>query len=252
MELNMSLLGGVLFAISSAVVADTQPLQQQPEEKLKVKTDLLGNEVLDTNINDDSNFIGDRISFPLITPLEGELNCSIPPGITMKALGLNADQDLVLFTQNEKIECYQPPSSTQSPTYIPAYEKLLVDKDNRVGMHRFGLTYGGLIVPYKYLTSAKEFRGGTSIAPYVGYRFDPSSYGYGMKLVGFFGATTVDVEGNDSSSLGVTYGIGLLGQIKGSFQLGLVFGADQVGESENYEFNKKPWVALSLGYDFSN
>ncbi len=238
------------FAASSSV-ADQAPV---PDDQLKVKKDLSGNAIQDTIVNDESNYIGDRISFPLIVPIEqgSTEDCSIPPGVTMRALGLNDDQDLVLFTNEEKIKCYGKTADDSSPDYIPAYTKLSVDKDNLRGMHRFGLTYGGLIVPYKYFMSAEEFKGGTAIAPYLGYRFDPSSYGFGVKLVGFVGATTVDVEGNDSSSLGVTYGLGLLGQIKGDFQLGVVVGVDHVGKSENYDLNKKPWVALALGFDFSN
>ena len=51
---------------------------------------------------------------------------------------------------------------------------------------------------------------------------------------------------------GVSYGIGILGTVKQNFHMGLVLGADRVNKSSGYVNNGKPWLAASLGFNFSN
>jgi hypothetical protein len=123
--------------------------------------------------------------------------------------------------------------------------------------HRFGLTYGALMVPYKYYIGGDhEFSGAATVGGYLGYR--EASTGYDLRLVGFLGASSISVpqqaDGQEGTKnlAGISYGLGVLGTVKDSFQLGLVLGWDRVGRSANFANNGKPWVAVSLGYAFSN
>lgn len=123
---------------------------------------------------------------------------------------------------------------------------------------RYGLTYGTLLVPYKYqLGGDKSFASKASVGGYLGFRQDRSGWsGLALQYVGFIGAATVPVSQTiDGQSQvqqisGVSYGLGILGTVKSEFQMGLVIGADRVSKNANYVNNGKPWIALSLGFAF--
>ena len=129
---------------------------------------------------------------------------------------------------------------------------------------RLGMAFGVLTVPFKYhLTGAKDFTGSASLGSYLGYRTDNEGLGYGTTFLAFIGASNISVpeQSNSGSNtqggsttthnlFGVSYGFGAVATIKGSFQAGLVIGADRVSNSEKYQYNGKPWLALELGYDF--
>lgn len=125
---------------------------------------------------------------------------------------------------------------------------------------RYGFTYGALVVPYKYhFDGSKNFEGNSSVGPYFGWRLGkPSWFGLELKFVGFLGASAIkvnqNIDGNDSeqSLAGLSYGGGILGEIKKEFQLGFILGADKVSKSANYEDNEKLWGAISIGFSFSN
>ncbi|MEJ7806918.1 MAG: hypothetical protein WKG03_13480 [Telluria sp.] len=122
-----------------------------------------------------------------------------------------------------------------------------------------GLTYGVLVVPFKYhLTGTKEFKGSGSIGPYAGYKQESGNWGASLEYVGFLGLTSIAVERNidgirttDNLS-GVSFGGGVIGRIRDDFQVGLIIGADRVGKSARYADNGKLWLAVSIGYAFSN
>jgi hypothetical protein len=122
---------------------------------------------------------------------------------------------------------------------------------------RSGYSYGTLTVPYKYqLKGDRSLGGGATLGGYVGRRTE--TFGLSNQLVAFAGVTKVDVPVTDNGKsrtdqlFGLSYGVGLLSTVKGAFQLGLVVGADRVSKSANYANNGKPWVSLSLGFDFTN
>lgn len=137
--------------------------------------------------------------------------------------------------------------------------------------NRYGLTYGGLVVPFKFqLTGKKEVKPGATAAPYLGYRFGLESRGIELDAVGFAGIANVegskdkttqstDQQGNtntttksDSTQLAAfSYGFGLIGVIKGGFQFGAVLGFDHVGNGQGYKYNDKPWLALEIGYSWT-
>jgi hypothetical protein len=125
---------------------------------------------------------------------------------------------------------------------------------------RYGLTYGALLVPYKYhLGGSKTFTGNTSVGGYVGFRQDRTGVmGIALEYIAFLGASAVPVAQNTNGQSttqnlsGVSYGLGIIGNVKGAFHMGVVVGADRVNPNAGYVDNGKPWVAVELGYSFSN
>lgn len=125
--------------------------------------------------------------------------------------------------------------------------------------NRYGITFGGLVVPFKYqVAGSKDFKGGSSVGAYIGYRFDNNIWGFELKPIVFLGGGTVAVEQNIDgvkkvqNLAGFSAGIGLIGSFKEKFQIGLVLGADRVNKSAGYIDNGKGWIALSFGVPFSN
>lgn len=115
------------------------------------------------------------------------------------------------------------------------------------------------MVPYKYhFSGSREFGGSATIGPDFGYRSEKNSYGFGLKYIAFLGAGTVSVTQNvdgvatKQSLSSFSYGVGVLGEIKQDFQWGLVFGRDRVSGASKFPDNGKTWVAIALGYSFSN
>lgn len=137
---------------------------------------------------------------------------------------------------------------------------IAVDPDllGRLSMRRSGWSFGTLGVPYKYqLRGDRSLSGGATLGGYLGRRV---SLGDSMNLqaIVFVGATKVDVpvekDGTPEtqSMFGLSHGIGVLGSVKDGFKMGLVLGWDRVSRSADYANNGKPWVSVSLGYDFFN
>jgi len=122
--------------------------------------------------------------------------------------------------------------------------------------NRYGLTYGTLMVPYKYHFGSKNFSSSTSVGGYLGFRQENSLIG--LQWIGFMGVgqipVTQNVNGEDKTQnlTGVSYGIGLLGTVKDKFHMGVILGADRVNPGSGYKDNGKPWIAVELGYAFSN
>ncbi len=120
-----------------------------------------------------------------------------------------------------------------------------------------GFSYGVLLVPYKYYTDSKNFGGAVTVAPFAGYRIDWSNIGLEATLVGFAGPTSLqgkDQSGDSTNLFGLSFGGGLLFEIKNDFNLGFVLGADKVSKSDRpkFEDDSDLWLAISLGFDFSN
>jgi len=125
---------------------------------------------------------------------------------------------------------------------------------------RYGLTYGTLIVPYKMqLKGDRGTSGSASLGGYLGFRQDRSGItGLALQYVFFAGGASIPVVQNvdgqpvNQDVTGLSYGVAILGTVKDTFQLGLVLGADRVNRNVKYVNNNKPWIAFSLGFDFSN
>ncbi len=161
-------------------------------------------------------------------------------------------------TNGKTPEYYCATSSTQ---YLPRRQLVRAEvgkggfiPDNAV---MSGFSYGVLLVPYKYYTDSKNFGGAVTVAPFAGYRIDWSNVGIEATLVGFAGPTSLqgkDDSGDSTNLFGLSYGAGLLFEIKNDFNLGFVLGADKVSKSDRSKFedDSDMWFAISLGFDFSN
>jgi hypothetical protein len=130
------------------------------------------------------------------------------------------------------------------------------DQLDRVPPDRLGPSYGALVVPYKYhFNGSKEFSGNSTIGSYLGLRIGKESLGFAFQPIGFVGAAVIPVTQSGTNSTqtfaGFTYGGGFLFDIKDAFHAGIVLGFDQVSPSANYKDNGKPWIAIEIGYAFS-
>jgi hypothetical protein len=137
---------------------------------------------------------------------------------------------------------------------------------NATPPNRYGFTYGGLVVPFKFeLTGKKEFKGSASAAPYMGYRLGFESSGIELAPVVFAGvsnvsatkttttaatATTAASSSTSTSDLAAfSYGAGVIGILKQTFQFGVVVGFDHAGSGQGFQYNDKPWLAVELGIE---
>jgi len=207
--------------------------------------------------NDNANYLGDRITFPVRINVKIEnVDYCIPAGTPLKGLGAADSNGNVLF----HVSSYRTYKACDGKTAIPDDIAFEIGSDVLKANvpDRIGITYGALVVPYKYhLNGSKEFSGGTTVGPYFGYRFDRNSIGLGIKIIGFVGGSSIsvtqNVDGNDTTQnlAGFSYGLGIIGQAKNEFQMGVIFGADRVSQSAHYVDNGKLWLAVGLGYSFS-
>ena len=124
---------------------------------------------------------------------------------------------------------------------------------------RHGLTYGTLLVPFKYhFRGSKNLSGGTSLGGYLGWRVDRARLGIAIQTVAFMGATMIEVtksvdgQAKTENLAGLSAGLGFIGTVKDDFQLGIVLGWDRINKNTDYKDNGKPWLAVSLGFSFSN
>jgi len=63
--------------------------------------------------------------------------------------------------------------------------------------------------------------------------------------------TTTSSQSSTQQLAGFSYGVAVLGEIKGGFQIGGVVGFDNVGSNTGFQYNNKPWLAVEIGYSFS-
>ena len=145
------------------------------------------------------------------------------------------------------------------------------DKLDGVYTQRMGITYGALLIPYKFYFSDKSFKSNPSTVGFVGYE----GYIPGLSLAGVIalgpGLATTNTNtnsnsGNNSSSSSgnqtnqsngasgtyVTYTAALGGIVTfgGSVKAGLLFGRDWQGSGSGFKYENKTWMALSIGTSF--
>lgn len=206
--------------------------------------------------NDQENFYGDRLrpSVDVKAKLRNEqTDACIPGGTHMTVVGQN---DTNLYVKLELSKETKECDGVKVLSTMAAYQITKTDL-RESGTSRTGITYGALVVPFKYQTTgAKDFTGSASVGGYAGYRFESlRSIGVTATPIAFMGASNVSVPSSATAStsanvMGFSYGLGLIGTFKGSFQTGLVVGWDRVGKSAGYQYNGKPWIALEIGYAF--
>lgn len=232
--------------------------------------------------SDKNNYLSDRITFQFATFVRridmtteqktAAAGCA-PAGTSFKGIGTGqvngtgGASPLFIITFVPTVEVENKRSAglsrcTNEAIRVKEGDVVLVQQnDIRVTPpDRFGLTYGTLLVPFKYhFRGDKDFTGGASLGGYLGFRQDRSGVtGLALQYVGFLGAANVAVPqtvngvSTTQNMTGVSYGLGIIGTVKDAFHMGVVIGADRVNSSANFKDNGKAWLAISVGFDFSN
>ena len=132
----------------------------------------------------------------------------------------------------------------------------------RVRSQRMGFTWGGLVVPYKFYVADRSFQSNSSALGYVGYE----GYFPGVSLAGIVAtgpgttSTTQTTAASPASSTAatsktttaVTYtaATGVVATFGGALKFGLVVGWDWQGRGQNFKYEGKTWLALSIGAGF--
>ncbi|MFZ6723371.1 hypothetical protein [Undibacterium sp. Ji49W] len=226
--------------------------------------------------NDASNYMGDRIKSGYTRSAykvdmtsnskDAALAC-VPQFFTLRGIGkINVKLNQAKDSQLESAFVVTNDTPTDNDTSLCKDKSKIVKLGEVVVFpspdlvtlppDRYGLTYGTLMVPYKYHVGSKNFSGGTSVGGYMGYRQEKSGLGLGLQFVGFVGAgqipVTQSVNGQDKTQnlTGLSYGLGIIGTVKDKFHMGFILGADRVNTDAGYKDNGKPWIAIELGYAF--
>jgi hypothetical protein len=213
--------------------------------------------------NSQDNFQGDRVTFPVnmtatISDGSGDANDGkagqcLPAGTTLRGVGQDTNGvHFVIISCTLKVNCQKrcDGSAIRDGSSIT----MTLADIAKYPPDRNGLAYGGLVVPFKFqLTGAHQFTSSATVGPYLGYRMDRETVGAAVTFAAFAGASNIAVTkgGSTQQLAGFGYGIAVLGEIKGGFQLGGVLGFDSVGSNQGFQYNNKPWLALELGYSFS-
>ena len=217
--------------------------------------------------NDATNYLSDRIKWSFSTsakkvdmqsPTHNLSDVCIPGFTSLKGIGK-------LKVGSEILPAFTVESVGTAPctgNKVATNDVVVIQPEvfSSTPPDRYGLTYGTLLVPFKYQAKgSKDFTGSTSLGGYLGFRQDRSGYtGLALQYVAFLGGTIIQVPTTTGTTTtnqdrgGISYGLGILGTVKDSFHMGLVVGADHVSPSAGYVNNNKPWVAVSLGFSFSN
>lgn len=158
-----------------------------------------------------------------------------------------------------------PKTTSVQPVSMPASTL------SRHGAIRRGFVYGVLTTPYKYFPGDKGFETGLPIGPYLGWRTGQSGLGGTVVAAFTLGAVKADTtmpDPTDSAKKVVTgrtdlmalslaggYVVDITRNVnKSSFKMGVLIGRDHVNQSQNisYPHNRKTWVAIQLGFDFTD
>lgn len=140
------------------------------------------------------------------------------------------------------------------------------------GATRRGYAYGVLTMPYKYFPSKKSFSVGLPIGGYIGWRVGQPGAGGTFALamtLSSVKADIVDPKTLDAQNKPVITGSTDVAALSGaagfvfdvtknpsgrSFKAGLFVGRDFINSdpSINYRFNKANWIAIQIGFDFTD
>lgn len=251
--------------------------------------------------NDRTNFLGDRIVFKQDTigylqqkvfdangnpAPDKEVPICIPHDTYLRGVGQTSNNEPLFVADCDwpQFFCSWPLCKTKdfkecglitghAGNTIPAGSPIKLSQTelgpNRTPPNRYGFTYGGLVVPFKFeLTGKKEFKGSASVAPYMGYRLGFESSGIELAFPVVFAGVS-NVSGTNTTTTAATattpassststsdlaafsYGTGVIGILKQTFQFGAVLGFDHAGSGQGFQYNDKPWLAVEIGYQFS-
>jgi len=149
--------------------------------------------------------------------------------------------------------------------------RVMASKLHEAGASRKGYAYGFLTMPYKYFPSKKSFLVNVPIGAFLGWREGQAGSGYTYAVaitLSSVKANTVDPGKIDAAGkpsvtgtadvTALSYAAGLIFDILKSptgkpFKAGVFVGRDVVNDepSVEYGFNRKTWIAIQIGYDFT-
>lgn len=129
----------------------------------------------------------------------------------------------------------------------------------KFGFRRLGFIYGGLIIPYKYFRHDKSLEPGTTMGPFLGYRFGQT--GWGVSVIASYAVSDIKVKVKDGTELkertffALSRGLGFMFDVTKSetpFRAGIMWGRDRVGSNnvDVYPHDGRTWVAAQLGWEF--
>jgi hypothetical protein len=126
---------------------------------------------------------------------------------------------------------------------------------------RTGVSFGGLIVPFKFRLGDREIVSSTTVAPYVGYRMGiGASLGLTFTPVLSAGLALVPVANPETgksdtrSAFSMATGFVVGSSKNEAFQAGVLIGRDFLGRTDRAldPATKKPWLSFYLGYALAN
>lgn len=156
------------------------------------------------------------------------------------------------------------PASTGN-SKVKQFEDYTIDKatHEKLDYSYVGLTYGALVIPFKWQFHDHSIAGSASLGPYVGYQLGKSWGDFGINItpLASFGITNIAVQNQANSStlsniMGFTLAVGAgfsINKSQSSLQGGFVCGQDRAGTSTPtpYKYEGKTWCALELGFPFT-
>ena len=119
--------------------------------------------------------------------------------------------------------------------------------------HRFGWTYGGLVVPNKIIISDRTFTTSSSIFPYIGYENWASGVSGTVVFAAGIGtapasAQSTPVPGSTTATRATfSVAVGEIWQFGSVFKVGVLLGTDTAGSKTGYKYQGKPWIGITLG-----
>jgi hypothetical protein len=148
------------------------------------------------------------------------------------------------------------------PVRDEAATRVNVDDLVESGALRSGWVYGMLVAPFKFYPYSGQITASTTIGPYLGWRMErPVGT---TTVVGSAGISSVSATAKDESGATKTVPLtawsaatGLIFEVskgKTPFRVGFLVGKDWVDRKSavKYENNARTWLALQLGFDFTD
>lgn len=139
------------------------------------------------------------------------------------------------------------------------------------GALRYGWTWGALTMPYKYYPGTKTFTSSAPIGMYIGRRYGQAGAGFTLALAATISSVKADTVDPDvltdgkptitgtTNAAALSWAAGAMWDLTKApggrpFKAGVFVGADRVNadKSVSYRENGKPWVAIQIGYDFTD
>ena len=183
------------------------------------------------------------------------------------------DRDLILVSGDYQL---LPSSDQWFPSLCHAtggpQHQITASKLIEAGASRRGYAYGFLTMPYKYFPSEKSFLVNVPIGGYLGWRYGQAGSGttaaFALTL-STVKANTVDPKLLDAAGKPTVTGSADVAALSGAFGLmfdilksprgkpfkaGVFIGRDVVSKDPtvDYRFNRKNWIAVPIGYDFTD